>query len=191
LQILRVERGRNDVEEYLNYVREIRILKDSFRVEKASEADMIVWAIFFAKGRYTGELKGILSRRLPENLTPEELIIYLSHDPIKIAKEYLKRNDYMTAGFWVAKAFEKFLDEECRQNGIYIAEQAHKRSKMIKALLGRTLYWKKPKNRNLLYDTKDIRNKIVPSVKAFESRDVEEFISNIVRLKRIAVHRGY
>lgn len=190
LQILRIERGKDDVEEYLNYVGEMRILRDSFWVKKTSEVDEIVWAIFHLKGKYADELKRILAKCLPENLTAEELIIYLSQDPLKIARQYLKKNDHMTAGFWAAKAFEKFLDDECRNNGISIPDQAHKRAKMINALWTRTSLWKKPGNRQLLYDTKEVRNKIVPGVKNFYACDIEEFISDIESLKRIAMHNG-
>lgn len=132
-----------------------------------------------------------MAKRLPENLTAEELVIYLSHDPLKIAKEYLKRKDHMTAGFWAAKAFEKFLDDECRSNGIYIPEQPNKRSAMLKALRELTLHWRKSQNRKLLYDTKTIRNRIVPGVMPFGYGEVEEFILNIEKLKIIAIYKGY
>lgn len=89
LHILRIERGRNEIEEYLNYIREMQILRNSFGVDKTSEVDKIIWAIFYFQGKYEIEMKKILAKRLPENLTAKELIIYLSHDPIKIAKEYL------------------------------------------------------------------------------------------------------
>jgi hypothetical protein len=191
LNILRIERGISEVEEYLTYVNEMRILRKSFGVEKTSEVDMIVWAIFHAKGRYVYELKKILSESLPENLSPEELVIYLSYDPLRVAKAYLKANDHMTAGFWAAKAFEKFLEYECRNNAIYVHEQAHKRSLMIKRLCDETFHWKKLQNKDLLYETKDIRNKIVPGVKDFASCDVDGFINNIEVLKAIATKKGH
>ena len=191
LEILRIERGKNDVEEYLKYIREMQVLRNSFGVDKTADVDKIVWAIFRLKGIHATELKKILAKRLPENLTAEELIIYLSHDPLKIARVYLKMNAHMTAGFWAAKAFEKLLDDECRINGIYIPEQPHKRSAMIKVLSERTWHWKNVQNRRLLYDTKAIRNKIVPGIKPFTYEEAEGFIDNIQRLKNVAIHRGY
>jgi len=191
LRILRTERGENDVEEYLKYIKEMRVLRHSFGVAKTADMDKIVWAIFRFKGIHETEVKKILAKRLPENLTAEELIVYLSHDPLKIARVYLKMKDHMTAGFWAAKAFEKFLDDECRTNGIGISEKADKRSAMIRALSERTWHWKNPKNRRLLYNTKKLRNKIIPGVQPFSHEDVEEFIRHIDRLKNIAIHRGY
>lgn len=191
LKILRIERGGNDMEEYINYIREMRILRGCFGVKKTAEVDEIVWAIVHLKDKYGADLKKILAKRLPENLTAAELIIYLSHDPIKVAKEYLKRKDHMTAGFWAAKAFEKLLDDECREAGIFILDPTHRRSAIIRALCERTNHWKKPLNRGLLYDTKELRNKIIPGVNPFSYQDVEQFIMHIDHLKNIAIYRGY
>lgn len=191
LQILRIERGKNDVDEYLNYIHEMRALKRYFGVEKTAEADGIVWAISQQKDKYGSGLKKILAKCLPENLTAEELIINLSHDPIRVAKQYMGKRDHMTAGFWAAKAFEKLLDDECRQAGIFIPDPTHKRSKMISALCNMKPWWNKPANRELLYDTKEMRNNIVPGVNPFTFQYVEQFIANIDQLKSISVFRGY
>jgi hypothetical protein len=96
----------------------------------------------------------------------------------------------MTAGFWAAKAFEKFLEDECRSNAIYVEEQANKRSLMIKRLRDETLKWNRPQNKDLLYETKDIRNKIVPGIQDFTSSDVESFIRNIEVLESMSTKRG-
>ena len=189
LDVLRIERGSNEVEEYLKYIAEMRILRKSFGVQKTSEVDQIVWAIFHSKEEDRTKLKKILSKRLPENLSPEELITYLSDNPLKVAQEYLQRKDYITAGFWAAKAFEKFLDEECRRNGMMIQGQAYKRSLMIRRLCSETAVWKRLYNRQLLYDTKDIRNRIIPGTTPFSARDVKDFISHIERLKQISIQR--
>ena len=182
LQVLRIERGKNAVEEYLNYVKEMRILKDSFGVNTVAEVDEIVWTIFHYQGQYVNDLLKILAMNLPENLTAKELMLMLSTNPLKIAKEYLKRGDHMTAGFWAAKALEFFLENECRGHGIYVPDGAHKRSKMIQALHQETLFWSRIENRKLLYDTKALRNIIVPGVKDFSSKDTEDFILHIERL---------
>ena len=169
----------------------MQALSKSFMVDKTADVDKIVWAISRLRGKHGTELKQILAKYLPENLTPEELVVYLSHAPLKIAKVYLKQKDHMTAGFWAAKAFEKFLEDECRNNGIYVPEQPGKRSLMIKELCERTFLWRKPQNRRRLYDTKTLRNKIVPGTKLFTYEDVEQFINDIERLKNISIHRGY
>jgi hypothetical protein len=191
LQIMRIERGGNEVEDYLNYISELRVLRTCFGVDNTAAADEIVWAIFHHKNKYGADLKKILAKRLPENLTAEELLIYLSNDPLKVSKEYMKRKDHMTAGFWAAKAFEKLLDDECRQAGIFIPDPTHKRSKMISALCNMKPWWNKPANRELLYDTKEMRNNIVPGVNPFTFQYVEQFIANIDQLKSISVFRGY
>ena len=191
LQILRIERGKNAVEEYMNYIREMRILKDSFGVKKVSEVDQIIWAIFHLQGKYVDELTAILAKQLPGNLTAKELMIFLSVNPLKVAREYMKRGDFMTAGFWAAKDFEKFLDDECRHCGIYVPDEAHKRSKMIKKLCEETLLWSKPINYQLLYETKKKRNRIIPGVMPFTDEDVGRFIADIEHLRIIAASRGY
>jgi hypothetical protein len=190
LQILRVERGKNDVEEYMNYIREMRILNESFGLKKVSEVDQIIWAIFHLEEKNADELTEILANLLPENLTAKQLMVFLSANPLRVAREYLKRGDFMTAGFWAAKDFEKFLDDECCYQGIYVPDEAHKRSKMIKKLCEETLFWGNSTNRQLLYDTKKIRNKIVPGVKPFTDEDVERFIVYINHLRTIAASRG-
>jgi hypothetical protein len=190
LQILRIERGKNAVEEYMNYIIEIRILKDCFDVERVSEVDKIVWAIFHLQGKYAIELKKMLADRLPENLTPEELIVYLSHSPLRIAKAYQKQKAFMNAGFWAAKGLEKFLDEECRYYGLFIPEGPFKRFKMINKLCQETLLWSRLFNRRLLYETKKLRNKIIPGIENITGEDVERFIINLEQLKNIALHRG-
>ena len=45
LKILRVERGDNDLEEYMNYIREMRLLRKSFGVHRAADIDTIIWVI--------------------------------------------------------------------------------------------------------------------------------------------------
>jgi len=185
LQILRIERGKNAVEEYLNYIREMRILKDSFGVKKVSEVDQIVWAIFYLQGKYAVELKKILAKQLPENLSAEELIIYLSHNPLRIAREYLKRKDHITAGLWAAKAFEKFLDDECRNHGIYIGEHIGRLSCMIRELSSQIEYWNDTEKRSLLYRIKKIRNMIVHETKPLGFSEIEEIIISMETLTNI------
>lgn len=183
LKVLRIERGKDAVEEYMNYIKEMRTLKECFGTNSVAEVDKIVWTIFHYQGKYINDLLKILARHLPENLTAKELMLMLSTNPLKISKEYLKRGDHMTAGFWAAKAFEFFLDNECRRYGIYVHDGAHKRSQMIQMLHQETLFWSKAENRGLLYDTKAIRNKIVPGFKEFSLNDAEDFILHIEQLE--------
>lgn len=111
LKILRIERGANDVEEYLNYLEVLRLLKRSFKVSKTADLDIIVWTVAQEKGEYARQLKKLLAERLPENLNPGELINLLSTKPLKIAEVHLKQGAWREAGFYAACLFEKIKDE--------------------------------------------------------------------------------
>jgi hypothetical protein len=185
LRALRIERGVNEVAEYLNYVQEMRILQNCFGTDKLAEVDMIVWAIAHDQGEYLTELKRILSKVLPENLTPEELLIYFSDNPLKMAEIYLN-SDFKTAGFWAAKAFEYFLDNECRRHEINVPERANKRADMINKLCCSTGIWRPRFNSGVLDRARIIRNRIVPGVKQFTRKDVEDFIAVLKQLYFIA-----
>ena len=111
LKILRIERGSNDVEEYLNYIDVLRPLRRSFGVSKTADLDIIVWTIAQEKGEYARRLKKLLAERLPANLKPGELINLLSTSPLKIAECYFEQGDWKAAGFYAACVFEKIRDE--------------------------------------------------------------------------------
>ncbi|MBN1274250.1 MAG: hypothetical protein JXB26_18460 [Candidatus Aminicenantes bacterium] len=117
LLMMNVERGKNDVEEYVNYVNDMRILKKSFKVEKTADVDIIVWAISHEKDQESiSEFKKLLASHLPGNIKPEEIIYLFKNDPIKIAGIYLDKGDYKTAGMWAGKALEKFVVLELNKN---------------------------------------------------------------------------
>lgn len=111
LKILRIERGANDVEEYLNYLEVLRLLKRSFKVSKTADLDIIVWTVAQEQGEYARQLKNLLAERLPENLNPGELINLLSTKPLKIAECYLKQGDWKAAGFYAACLYERIKDK--------------------------------------------------------------------------------
>jgi len=111
LKILRIERGVNDVEEYLNYVDVLRLLKRSFKVSKTADLDIIVWTVAQEKGEYARQLKKLLAERLPENLNPGELINLLSNKPLKIAEVHLKQGAWKEAGYYAACVFERIRNE--------------------------------------------------------------------------------
>jgi len=96
LYLLRIERGINDIDEYINYVNELRILKESFKEERTAETDMIVWAIAeetqkenksFNEKKTLEEFIKLLAEKLPENLTIGELVNHHSQEPLKIAEK--------------------------------------------------------------------------------------------------------
>jgi hypothetical protein len=114
LKIIRIERGEDDVEEYMNYIQVMRLLKGSFGVERVADVDIIVWAIAKEKKEHDGFLK-LLAEQLPENLTPGELFNSLADDPLGIANVYIRKEDYKTSGFWASQAFEIYLRDEYRR----------------------------------------------------------------------------
>jgi hypothetical protein len=113
LKVLRIERGRNETEEYLNYVHVMRTLMRSYGVKRTADVDIIVWAIANLKGKIQKGLTQILAFDLPECLTPGEILEFYEDDPLKIAELYYGKNDHKTAGYWTAIAFERILDSEC------------------------------------------------------------------------------
>ncbi len=183
LKILRIERGANDAEEYLNYVGELRLLKRSFQVGTTAEVDMIVWAIAQEKGAHLREFKKLLAEQLPENLKPGELITYLSNDPLKIAEIYFIQKDHKTAGFWAARAFEKYLRDECvyligfippRKNGEIMT--------LIDYLCRKTEY---RYEENTLHNIRQLRNKAVHESGNFTKNDAKDFIERLKSLMLI------
>ena len=185
LKILRIERGTNDIEEYLNYVGERRLLKRSFQVVTTAEVDMIVWAIAQEKGAHLREFKKLLAKQLPENLKPGELITYLSNDPLKIAEIFFRQMDHKTAGFWATRAYEKFLRDKCvcligfipsRENGEIIT--------LIDYLCSRPEY---KHERNTFHKIRRLRNKAVHESKDFTKNDAKDFIE---RLKSLILING-
>ena len=183
LKILRIERGANDAEEYLNYVGELRLLKRSFQVGTTAEVDMIVWAIAQEKGAHLREFKKLLAEQLPENLKPGELITYLSNDPLKIAEIYFIQKDHKTAGFWAARAFEKYLRDECVCLIGFIPPRTNGEIMTIIDFLCR-----KTKHRyeeNTFHNLRQLRNKAVHESEAFTKNDAKDFIERLKNLMLI------
>ncbi len=113
LKALRIERGRDDTEEYLNYVRVMRTLMRSYGVTRVADVDIIVWATTKLKGKIQKGLVQILALNLPECLTPGEVLDFYAQDPLRIAELYYAKDDHKTAGYWTAIAFERILNAEC------------------------------------------------------------------------------
>jgi len=131
LYLLRIERGVNDIDEYMNYVNELRILKESFKEFRTAESDMIVWAIAeetqkknrsFNEKKTLEEFIELLAEKLPENLTIEKLVNHHSQEPLKIAEIYYIRKDFKTAGMWAGLSFERYINEKYKNLGINIPQ---------------------------------------------------------------------
>lgn len=181
LQILRIERGGDSVEDYLNYVRELRILRKSFGVSKTADVDTIVWAISQEKGEYLADFKKILADELPENLTPFELIAY-SRSPLKIADTYLKKHDdFRTAALWAAKAFEEFLQQNCLRIYGFIPERTDGELESIIYHLCQSLEFIDEKE--TLHLMRKTRNRFIHGFR-FDKEDVARFLNRLRALNR-------
>jgi len=180
LKILRIERGANDLEEYLNYVGEMRLLRRSFGVPKTADVDIIVWTIAQEKGQYLRDFKKLLAEQLPENLTPAELVTYLSNEPLKIAEAYYNHKAYKTAGFWAAKAFENFLRDECRRVIGFIPERQNGEIHSLINCLCRTSDYRFLDDE--LHRLRKLRNKAVHRSDAFTKGDASSFVDGLRNL---------
>lgn len=101
LWILRLERGSSDIEEYKNYIKVMRTLKETFRVERTADVDMIIWATSKRQEEQKEFIK-LLADHLPKNLKIGDIISNLSNDPLKVAEIFYQQDDYKTAGFWAS-----------------------------------------------------------------------------------------
>ncbi len=111
LWILRVERGASDLEEYMNYLRIMRLLRQTFKLERTADVDMIVWAAAKEDCASKGFLN-LLSKVLPAEIIPLELIKNIYENPIRISSAFLARKDYKTSAFWSSLAFELLINQE-------------------------------------------------------------------------------
>jgi len=180
LKILRIERGANDVEEYLNYVLEMRILRRTFGVPNTSEVDMIVWVIAQKKGQLFNEFMRLIAEELPENLTPEQIIIYLAHEPLKIAETYFRHGDYKTAGMWAGKAFERFLYREySRIENSIPGWQSDGIKELVDSLCETDEYRSRC---DILHRLRRYRNRAIHVNESFSEEDAENFLSILKNL---------
>ena len=189
LYVLRVERGPNDIEEYLNYINELRILKESFEEFRTAEVDMIVWAIAESSRksfkseedeRTLTNFKKLLADKLPENLSPEEIIQYLLDDPLKIAEVYLRKSDYKTAGMWAGRAFEKYINRIRRKlPGLLSGWERDDLAKKIARICEEENYKKKEK---LYKKLKDLRNNAMHVGHPYSEDDADFAIEELKKL---------
>lgn len=184
LRILRIERGFNDVEEYLNYVYLLRLLKHSFGVTKTADVDMIVWAIAYERGKYLRKLKKSLAEQLLENLLPEELIIFLSNNPLKIAEVYYRKKDIKTAGLWAAVAFEQFILKEYFTLFGFIPERKNGEILTFVNLLCKTKKFKYECDK--LHSLRKLRNNAIHESREFTEDNAKYFLETLKYLKELS-----
>jgi tetratricopeptide (TPR) repeat protein len=189
LYLLRIERGKDDIEEYMNYIDEMRLLRKSFEEFRTAEADMIVWAIAEETRRDKKSYKGkeildefikLLAEVLPENLTIEELISHHAQNPLKIAEIYYERKQFKTAGMWAGRAFEKYVKNQCddlwTRASRYESDQLFN---MVESICSEEDNWFK---KDVLHRLRKLRNKAMHVDRTYSQSDAKYSIEELKRL---------
>ncbi|MBC7362507.1 MAG: HEPN domain-containing protein [Candidatus Aminicenantes bacterium] len=115
---------------------------------------------------------------MPKNLTIEDIVFYLSQNPLKVARMYLRREDYKTSGFWASRAFEIFLKKEF-ESKVKMPKRNREKGEledMIGQLCETPEYcgWK-----NELHKSRKLRNKAIHPDKPFKEDDAKEFFKGV------------
>jgi hypothetical protein len=179
LLILHIDRGYDDTEEYLNYVREMRTLRVCFGLERTADVDMIVWAIS-QSGEGFDDLKRLIDERLPKELPLAELLKHSGSNPLRIADAFFAAGDDQTAGFWASRAFEKILHKECRRRFGYIPRSPEHEIGDIEFLI-RCVGAERHDEalQDLMLKMKKLRNATIHVNRAFNSQMAAEFIKGV------------
>lgn len=70
LKVLQVERGKDDIEEYLNYLEELRFIKEIYKGIRVADVDMMVWAVAHLGEEYLVKLNRDIGRAYSEAVGP-------------------------------------------------------------------------------------------------------------------------
>lgn len=174
LKILNIERGSNDVEEYMNYLNKLRMLKKSFRVFRTADMDMIVWALVQSEDTQMVDFIDLLAKKMPALISPKDLIKNLSNEPLKIAEIYFDVGDYETAGMWAGRSFEQFLNDECYRVRGYISKwKEDGLLSMVEFLSNSEEYWYK---KDTLHKLRKLRNRAIHIDNPLSQKETKDFI---------------
>jgi len=186
LQLLQIERGHNDEQEYANYISEMRTLRLSFGVDRTADVDMIVWVCTQREEAHE-ELCDHLKLKLPGDLSPMDVIKESRTDPLRMAELFLASDSIITSGFWASRAFEKALREECRRLLGYIPKDETREygdlDYMIRCLCKYRYYRRYEK---LLINLKRLRNDAVHEERSFNRKKAQLLIEDVRKLKLIS-----
>jgi hypothetical protein len=179
LKILRVERGEDDTEEYLNFIGELKILKMSLGLDRTADVDMVVWAVSQGGDEFD-DIRESINERLPEELPISELLKHASSCPIRVAEAHFGAGDYQTAGFWTARAFERILRQGCIQLMGYVPQKTQREIGDIEYLI--KCVCEAPGNSELektMFDMKKLRNSAIHIERTFNRHMAEEFMKGV------------
>lgn len=179
LWILRTERGASDIEEYKNYIKVMRILKETFRVERTADVDMIIYAIS-KKCEEHKEFIKFLADHLPGSLKIREVISYLSNDPLNVAEIFYQQNDYKTAGFWASQAFEILLYREYKR--VVKIPRRNKDKGELEDIIDQLCEYEEYYGRgDFLHELRRLRNRAIHPDKPFNKEDAKKLIDGVRR----------
>ena len=184
LQLLQIERGQNDTQEYMNLITEMRALRLSFGLERTADVDMIAW-VCTQREDAREELCRHLKLNLPGDLSPLDVIKGSWTDPLRMAEIYFE-SDIFAAGYWASRAFERALREECRRLLGYVPKDWTREhgdlDYMIRCLCEDR--WHR-QHEKLLFDLKKLRNDAVHEERPFNREKARLLIDGVRELKEI------
>jgi hypothetical protein len=179
LKILRIERGYDDVEEYMNYIHDMRSLRTCFGLDRTADVDMIVWAISQKQDEFE-DLRKLISERLPQELPLADLLKHAVTFPIRVADAYYAAGDYQTAGYWAARAFEKMLHRECAQIYGYVPTNYDREIGDIEFLIRCISESRRDqKLHDLMFEMKKFRNATIHVDRSFNAHMASELIKGV------------
>lgn len=117
--VLQTKRGRNAITELLNYFNDLRLFRDTLRIERAADFEMIAWAVSYQKEKYIRNFKKDLAERLPEKFPVNDLIHFNRRDPLKLAVLLQQNDHFITACKWLGEAAEKLMKDKCIELKFY------------------------------------------------------------------------
>jgi len=187
LQLLQIERGRNDEEEYANYITEMRTLRLSFGVDKTEDVDLIVW-VCTQREEAREELCNHLQLKLPGDLSPMDIIKESRSDPLRMAEVFFESGSILTSGYWASRAFEKILRGECRRLLGYVPKDETREYGDLEYMI-RSLCKSQPysKHEQLLMNLKRLRNAVIHEERPFNQQMGQVLIDGVRELKGIAL----
>jgi len=131
-------KGKHQIEKYLNYIDDLKELKEEYNFERIADVDMALWAlaniINYSELRHhpiyssiykeyeqtANPVKKIMSRNSLEQIKEEK--------PLYKA-ELFYDSDFVTAGLIAGRVLDLFVKELCDENGIKRIERTKKKDR--------------------------------------------------------------
>jgi len=194
-RVLDVRRGSNAVETYLNYLNNLRSIRDNDDYEgihHAAEADMALWVLH--EKCFSSSAEGQTIREEYENdefmlrLRTKNLVGPITHLPYTRLAQALEtvRNDL--AGLIACYVFEQNIQKLARENGISLRETNEGRQMVYKSMgqIIEDLYRKKiitVETRGKWNRLREIRNKVFHAkIDTPSSKEIQDLVKEILQM---------